>query len=128
MSTLQRIVLHLARTHDFPAGSASHGYELVAPLDDNGSIDLQAWKKLRQTCTVVRFWGREPEKTGNLVHRPGGFDGATWGFDYDSTRRDDDEAGYRFGEHRFRIGEYVSIREADGETLPFKITDIQPFE
>jgi hypothetical protein len=126
MSSLMRITLHLARTHDFPHGSAAHGYEFVAPLKSDYMIDLAAWKSDRQACTVDRFWGREPAKSGLLVHRPGGIDGATWGFDYDTSTHADDEAGYRFGDHAFRLGEYVSIREADGETLPFKIVDVQP--
>ena len=36
---LKRIRLHLARSKEFPAGSADHGYEFVAPLDSNGHID-----------------------------------------------------------------------------------------
>jgi hypothetical protein len=33
---LKRIRLHLARSKEFPSGSASHGYEFVAPLDSKG--------------------------------------------------------------------------------------------
>jgi hypothetical protein len=33
---LKRIRLHLARAKEFPSGSASHGYEFVAPLDSKG--------------------------------------------------------------------------------------------
>jgi hypothetical protein len=126
MSSLQRITLHLARTPEFPGGSAAHGYAFVAPLDEAGKIATDRWKVEREACTVERFWGRAPPQIGRLVHRAGGFDGATWGFDYDGTRLDDDEAGYRFGHHAFRLGEYVSIREADGETRPFRIVDVQP--
>ena len=103
-----------------------HGYEFVAPLDDSGKIDVDAWRKNRAACTVDRFWGREAPRSGVLVHRPGGVGGAAWGFDYDPESRDDDESGYRFGDHVFRSGEYVSVKEADGETLPFKIIDVQP--
>jgi hypothetical protein len=31
---LKRIRLELARSKEFPMGSANHGYEFVAPLDD----------------------------------------------------------------------------------------------
>jgi hypothetical protein len=48
------------------------------------------------------------------VHKPGGAEHARWIFDYDETAEDDDEAGYRFGDHAFRNGEYVSIRDEDG--------------
>ena len=33
---LKRIRLELARSKEFPVGSANHGYEFVAPLDNNG--------------------------------------------------------------------------------------------
>jgi hypothetical protein len=126
MSDLRRITLHLARTHNFPSGSTVHGYEFVAPLNERGKIDPEMWRANRDRCTVDRFWGHEPPQGGYLVHRPGGVDGATWGFDYDPDSKDDDEVGYRFGDHKFEPGEYVSIREANGETLPFKIIDVLP--
>ncbi len=126
MSNLMRITMHLARTPDYPGGSPAHGYAFIAPLDKQDRIDVEAWRSLRKACTVERFWGREQPKSGYLVHRPGGVHGATWGFDYDARTHADDEAGYRFGDHAFRPGEYVSIREADGEMLPFRIVAIEP--
>jgi hypothetical protein len=126
MSSFRRITMHLARTHDFPNGSPVHGYSFIAPLDLKDHIDADAWRSERKACIVERFWGRELPKSGYLVHRPGGVDGATWCFDYDAKTRADDEAGYRFFDHAFRPGEYVSIKEADGETLPFRIVDVEP--
>ena len=38
---------------------------------------------------------------------------------------DDDEAVHRLGEHRFAIGEYVSVADEDGRMLAYKVTDIQ---
>ncbi|MGL5117160.1 MAG: hypothetical protein ACRC7C_17740 [Beijerinckiaceae bacterium] len=123
-ATLKKITLSLARTKQFPNGSIRHGYELVAPLDRIGKINPDAWKAHRSACTVRRFWGDEPIEKGFLVHRPGGVKGATWGFEYDASTHDDDEAGYRFGEHAFEVGEYVSIRDQDGEMLTFKVVEI----
>ncbi len=57
--------------------------------------------KYREHCGVRRFWG-DDEEVGRLVHKPGGAEHARWVFDYDETAEDDDEAGYRFGDHRFR--------------------------
>jgi hypothetical protein len=37
---LKRIRLTLARSKDFPNGSGQIGYDLIAPLDDYGHIDL----------------------------------------------------------------------------------------
>ena len=48
------------------------------------------------------------------MHKPGGAEHARWVFDYDDTAEEDDEAGYRFGT-RLPPGEYVSIRDEDGE-------------
>ena len=38
----------------------------------------------------------------------------------------DDEAGYRFGNHVFRNGEYVSIRDEDGEMHTFQVVSVEP--
>ncbi len=122
---LKRIRLNLARSKDFPAGSTRHGYEFVAPLDSAGHIDPTLWQKYRERCGVRRFWGDE-EETGRLVHKPGGKEHARWVFDYDETAEDDDEAGYRFGTHAFRPGEYVSIRDEDGGMHTFQVVSVEP--
>lgn len=121
LNQLKKITLNLARTKAFPDGSIRHGYEILAPLDPDGRIALDAWKANRPACTVKRFWGDAPVERGFLVHRPGGVNGATWGFDYDSSTHADDQAGYRFGDHAFVPGEYVSIRDQDGEMLTFRV-------
>src|SRR5574340_702539 len=97
----KRIRLHLARSREFPSGSSRHGYELVAPLDAKGHIDAQLWNQHRDACRVRRFWQGQEDRIGRLVHKAGGSEHARWVFDYDETRTDDDEAGYRFGAHAF---------------------------
>ena len=121
----KRIRLNLARSKEFPAGSARHGYEFVAPLDGKGHIDLQLWQKHRDHCRVRRFWNGEDEQVGRVVHKPGGAEHARWVFDYDDTTTDDDEAGYRFGAHVFAPGEYVSIRDEDGEVHTFRVASVE---
>ncbi len=37
-----------------------------------------------------------------------------------------DEAGYRFGAHAFMPGEYVSIRDEDGEMHTFQVVSVEP--
>jgi len=69
---LKRIRLELARSKEFPAGSANHGYEFVAPLDGKGHIDPHLWQKYRQHCGVRRFWNGADEEIGRLTHKPGG--------------------------------------------------------
>lgn len=120
----KRIRLNLARSKDFPAGSARHGYEFVAPLDAEGHIDPGLWRDHREHCGVRRFWEGEPDEVGRLVHKPGGKAGR-WIFDYDNTAEFDDEAGYRFGEHAFRPGEYVSITDEDGKLHTFQVATVE---
>ena len=117
-----RIRLNLARSKEHPEGSSRHGYEFVAPLTAEGLIDQEAWKAHRDLCKVRRFWAGEPDMHGLLVRKAGGPKGATWTFDYDPEAEDDDEAGFRFGEHAFQIGEYVSIRDDDGVMQTFVVT------
>lgn len=121
---LKHIRLHLARSKEFPDGSARHGYELVAPLDEHGHIDPRLWKKYRDRCRVRRFWGSEGERLGFLVHRPGGSEHARWIFDYDPARTDDDETGYRFGAHVFAPLEYLTLREGDSEHT-FRVVSVE---
>lgn len=117
-----RIRLNMARSPGYPEGSKLHGYEFVAPLTADGFIDADAWKEHRALCKVRRFWQGEADEHGLLVHKPGGAKGATWTFDYDPNAEDDDEAGFRFGDHPFQIGEYVSIRDEDGDLTTFVVT------
>ena len=122
---LKKITLNLARSKEFPDGSVRHGYELTAPLDASNHIDQDTWQKHKAACTVHRFWADEAPQHGHLVHRAGGAKGATWGFDYDIKSEDDDEAGYRFGDHAFTVGEYVSVRDPEGELHTFKIVHVR---
>jgi hypothetical protein len=120
--TLMRIRLELARSHEFPEGSARHGYDLVAPLRADGHIDRDAWAKQRTACAVRRFWGGEEDLSGHLVHI-----GSRWAFHYDSAAAPaPDEPGYRFDSHVFRPGEYVSITEGDGTLRTFKVASVNP--
>jgi len=122
---LSKIRLELARDHDFPDGSRDRGYEFTAPLAEDGRISQGGWKDLRVRCRVRRFWSGEPDEVGHLIRKPGG----SWAFHYDLLGDpEDDEAGYRFGDHRFIPGEYVSIKEHDDALRTFKVTMVQPLE
>jgi hypothetical protein len=123
---LYRITLHLARSPEYPDGSARHGYEIFAPLDATGHLDQVAWAQARDHCRVRRFWAGEPDRHGRLIHRSGGAGGATWLVDYDDRSSDDDETAYRLSTHVFAAGEYVSIRDQDGEVHTFAVKNVQP--
>ncbi len=124
--TFKRIRLNLARSKEFPQGSERHGYEFVAPLDDKGHIDVTLWRQHRDNCRVRRFWEGEDDQVGFVVHKPGGPEHARWIFDYNPARVDDDESGFRFGSHAFRPGEYVSVRDDDGEMHTFTVVSVEP--
>lgn len=119
--TLNKIRLELARDKEHPEGSNRHGYEFVGPLDADGHLDPAAWKKNRERCRVKRFWLHEPDELGHLVRKRGG----QWAFHYDGDE-DEDEGGYRFGNHKFTVGEYVSIREHDDDVMrTFRVVRVE---
>jgi len=119
-SGLKTIRLNLARTPEFPDGSERHYYRFTAPLDSDGHLDPEGWRANRERCRVVRNWAGEEEDIGHLVHRPGG----TWAFHYDIGGDEGDEAGFKLSTHRFVPGEYVSIRDEDGEMNTFRVVTI----
>jgi hypothetical protein len=120
---LMSIHLTLARDPHFPQGSDRHGYDFVAPLDGSGHLDPEEWRKSREKCRVRRFWEGEDDEVGHLIHTQG----RTWAFHYDiEGAEEDDESGYRFDSHPFKVGEYVSIREQDGETRTFRVASVRP--
>jgi len=117
--TMKRIRLELARTSDFPEGSASHGYEFVAPLKADSHIDLDGWHEVKAVCHVTRFWGDAPDERGLLAHTRHG-----WCFNYGDAA--DDENFFKLDRHHFVPGEYVSITEHDGTVLPFRVASVVP--
>jgi hypothetical protein len=120
---LRKVTLHAARSKEFPEGSIRHGYDFIAPLSDDGRIGLDAWKAHRGECFAHRFWADEPTLQGLLVHRAGGLGGSTWTFEWKGAV-DEEEEGYRFGDHAFKVGEYVSVREPDGRMLTFRVVRV----
>lgn len=120
---LSKIRLQLARNAHFPEGSSAVGYEFLAPLDNSGHINAEAWRKERLSCMVKRFDLDAEDKHGILVHRLGG----SWAFHYEGEPMTQDEAfGYRLSTHRFRLGEYVSIQEENDEMLTYRVASIVP--
>lgn len=121
---LKRIRIELARDPDHPEGSRDHGYDLIAPLSDDGHLIADEWKHNRDRCRVRRFTRGEKDEMGRLVHRPGG----TWAFDYNPAETVDDEPGFKLDKHRFAPGEYVSIKEHDGKLRTFRVMSVIDFE
>ena len=121
--TLSRIRLELGRNPEHPEGSSLHGYDVVLPLNADGHIDAEVWRHTKSRCAVRRFWDGEPDERGHLVHRRGG----TWAFHYDvQGDPEEDEPGWKFDTHVFKTGEYVSLREQDGELRTFRVVSVRP--
>lgn len=123
MAELARVVMRLARNPgtEFADGDDHRGYALVAPLTEDGHLDEAAFRNLKERCIVRRFAPDEDAQEGRLARR-----GERWFFDYDEAASADNEPLYRLGQHRFSVGEYVSVTDEDGRLLTYKVTEVQP--
>jgi hypothetical protein len=121
--SLSRIVMRLARNPgtEFAGGDDRRGYTLLAPLSSEGKLDADAYSKAKADCSVHRFAPDEEPVDGRLMRR-----GERWYFDYDEEDTADDEPVYRLGEHRFAVGEYVTVTDEDGRPLTYKVVEVQP--
>ena len=115
MSQWSLVRVELARTPEFPEGSASRGYLMRVPLDPEGRVDEAEVSRNPQMATVRRFWPDEADQSGYLVRK-----GRGWAFSY-ALGEEDDEDFYHLEAHPLRLGEYVTLSEPDGERLPFRV-------
>lgn len=113
------IRLELARTREFPEGSASRAYLLHLPLGDDGLIDQALLGAAPARATVRRFWPNEPDLSGYVIHTPRG-----WALSY-RPGEEDDENIFHLENHPIRMGEYVTLTEPDGRQLPFRVASLK---
>ncbi len=121
-TSFRHIHLELAREAGHPEGDAGHGYDIVAPLAADGRLDADEWKGHREKCRVRRFRPHEDDEIGTLLHGPGG----RWFISY--VDGEPAESGYRFEDEHFVPGEYVSIREDDGEVHTFRVMQVRALD
>jgi hypothetical protein len=121
--SLYRSVMRLARNPgtEFAGGDDHRGYTLIAPLTADGLLDETAYAKTKAQCSVRRFAPDEDAVEGRLQRR-----GDRWFFDYDDIDNADDEPVHRLGEHRFAVGEYVTVTDEDGRPLTYKVMEVTP--
>jgi hypothetical protein len=122
MSALSHVTLELAREPGHPHGSSEHAYHLYLPLQPDGRIDAEGWRRNRRQCRVRKVRPGHEEARGLILHGPGG----RWTFDYSEDSARDDETGFNFRTESFVVGEYVSIRENDGEMHTYQVVSIRP--
>ena len=106
---------------EFAGGDDHRGYVLTAPLTADGMLDEAAYAKSRAHCSVRRFAPDEEAVDGRLARK-----GSRWFFDYDASDSADDEPVHRLGEHRFALGEYVTVTDEDGRPLTYKVMEVAP--
>ena len=113
------IRLELARTGEFPEGSASRAILLRLPLDDDGLIDEPTLSLSPAMATARRFWPNEPDRSGYVIRTPRG-----WALSYEPGEADD-ETVFHLETHPIRIGEYLTLTEPDGSQLPFRVASLK---
>jgi len=121
MIGLTRVILRLGRNPHagHPDGADDYGYVIQAPLDANNKLDPVLWREKRDECTVRRFQPNETPADGWLRHR-----GENWYFWYDETEEGPEEPLFKLGGHELRPGEYVTVREGDGDVLTYRVADM----
>jgi hypothetical protein len=115
----KNVRIELARTSDFPQGSASRAYLLRLPLDENGAIDEHAIQSDPAHATVRRFWPSERDRSGRIVATPEG-----WAVRYDPGDADGD-AVYRVETEAVHLGGEIRVTEPDGRLLPFRVASLR---
>jgi hypothetical protein len=121
--SLSRIVMRLARNPGagFIEGDDHRGYALVAPLTADTRLDGAAYSKVRDACVARRFAPDEDPVEGRLMRR-----GAHWYFDFEVDGVEEDEPVFRLGDHRFAVGEYVTVTDEEERPLTYKVVEVTP--
>lgn len=115
MSEWKLLRLELARTPEFPRGSASRAYMLRLPLDDDGGIDEVALASRPALATVRRFWPNEPDRQGRLERTSCG-----WAFS-EGLGPQNCESICHLECDCLTVGACVTLVEPDGSSFPFRV-------
>jgi len=116
-----RLRLELARGPERPEGSHRIGYELTLPLASDGHMAIEVFRELPELCTVHRFGEDSEERVGALKHHRGDH----WAFTYAGPGAFEENLP-RFGQHRLRVGDYVSVLDAHGRDHAYRIVSAVP--
>lgn len=122
MADFYHIRLELARAPEAPVGDPGEGYDIVAPLDADGRLEAAAWRAEPERAYARRFSEGVTEARGRLRLDPAG----QWIVDLPGEA--EDAVGYRFGDERFVVGEYVSLTLPSGEQNTYRVVISKPLE
>ena len=107
--------LELARTADYPEGSSRHIYVLRLPVSADGAVDEAQLAEHTERATVHKYWGGDHPRNGYVVRTPAG-----WALSYERGP-DDDEGLFHLDSHHLKVGEYVTVTDADGVEWPMRV-------
>jgi hypothetical protein len=113
------IRLELARTEDYPEGSASRVYLLRLPLKADGLIDEEVLRNAPARATVRRFWPNQADLSGYVVRTPQG-----WAFSFEPGQGGE-EAVRHLESRPIGYGDYLTIAEPDGSKLAFRVASLE---
>lgn len=119
MTRFHHIRLELAREAGRPAGDPGEGYDIVAPLDADGRLDAEGWRSDPERAHVRRFSRDRTVAAGRLRHGPGD----RWVLDLEPGEAGD-AVGFRFGDERFVVGEYVSLSLPSNEQHTYVVARV----
>jgi hypothetical protein len=123
MKGFHHIRLELAREPGHPHGDSRDGWDLVAALDDDGRLDLEACRAEPKRCFVRRFVRDATIAKGHLRHSFGD----RWILDMEG-HDELDASSFRPDEERFALGDYVSIVSSDGKAHTYGVERLQRLE
>ena len=116
MDNWKSIRLELARTSEFPGGSVGRAYLIRLPLNDSDRVDRPTLLASPHRATVRRHWATEADESGLISQVKDG-----WAMLCDGKP----ERLLRLDELPVRLGQQVSVVEADGSVLPFRVASIR---
>ena len=116
MSNWKNIRMELGRTSEFPAGSVSRGYLIRLPINDDDLVDPHAFDLTPYRATVRRYWSTEPDEAGLVIPVDG-----EWTMRCNGTV----DRRLRLDRQPIRLGRQISVVEADGAILPFRVASIR---
>jgi hypothetical protein len=90
-----------------------------------GTLIRRSGKNIASIVASTDFGRAKKTRLAASCTSSGGAEHARWLFHYEGSG-DNDEAGYRFGAHAFKLGEYVSIRDHHDEIHTFKVASVEP--